>query len=45
MIRIGPDVRGTVYYLIDGEWVKSKNKVTLPEGWYAGGISKDDKKN
>ena len=45
MVRLGPDVRGHVYYLKGGEWIKSKNKVTLPEGWYAGGISKDDEEN
>jgi hypothetical protein len=41
MIRIGPNVTGRCYILKDGEWVLSKNKVKLPEGWYAGGIPKD----
>ena len=36
IVRIGPDVSGKVYVLKDGEWVLSKNKMTLPEGWYAG---------
>lgn len=35
VIRLGPDVRGTVYVWRDGAWTLS-GKVTLPEGWYAG---------
>lgn len=42
MVRLGPDVRGTVYFFKEGEWVKSKNKVTLPEGWVAGGVPRED---
>jgi hypothetical protein len=42
MIRIGPNVTGKCYILKNGEWVLSKNKVKLPEGWYAGGIPKED---
>jgi hypothetical protein len=43
LIRIGPDFpRGKVYILKNGEWVLSKNKVKLPEGWYAGGIPKEE---
>ncbi len=38
LVRLGPDVSGRVYVLKDGEWILSKNKVRLPEGWYAGGI-------
>jgi len=38
LVRLGPDVKGHVYYYDEGEWVKSKSKVTLPEGWYAGGM-------
>ena len=34
LVRIGPNV--------EGKWVLSKNKVKLPEGWYAGGIPQDD---
>jgi hypothetical protein len=41
MVRLGKDVSGHVYVLKDGEWVLSKNKVKLPEGWYAGGIPTD----
>lgn len=32
--RIGPDVRGRLYVLIDGEWVLGRNRVEVPEGWY-----------
>jgi uncharacterized protein YceK len=42
LVRIGPDVSGRVYVKKDGEWTLSKNKVKLPEGWYAGGIPTDD---
>ena len=38
LIRIGPDVSGKIYVKKNGEWVLSKNKVKIPEGWYAGGI-------
>ena len=38
LVRLGPDVSGRVYVLKVGEWILSKNKVRLPEGWYAGGI-------
>ena len=38
MVRLGPDVEGHIYYYDEGEWVRSKNKVKLPEGWYAGGV-------
>ena len=38
VVRIGPDVSGKVYFMRDGRWVLSKNKVKLPEGWYAGAL-------
>ncbi len=41
MVRIGPDVRGKVYVLKNGEWILSKNKMHLPEGWYAGALPTD----
>ena len=41
MVRIGPNVTGKCYILKNGEWVLSKNKVKLPEGWYAGGLPKE----
>lgn len=40
LIRIGEDVEGHVYYLKNGEWVLSGNKVKLPAGWYAGALPK-----
>ncbi len=43
LVRIGPEFpAGKVYILKDGEWILSKNKVELPEGWYAGGLPTDD---
>lgn len=33
-VRLGPDVEGAVYNMIEGEWVLSPNRVALPEGWY-----------
>jgi hypothetical protein len=33
-IRIGPETRARVYARVDGEWVLSENRVTIPEGWY-----------
>ena len=38
MVRIGSDVIGHVYTLQDGEWIRSPNKVKVPEGWYAGSL-------
>ena len=42
LVRLGPDVSGRVYVLTDGSWTLSKKKVRLPEGWYAGGIPKEE---
>ncbi len=43
LVRIGPNFpAGKVYILKNGEWILSKNKVELPEGWYAGGLPTDD---
>ncbi|MBC8395334.1 MAG: hypothetical protein H8E05_01440 [Bacteroidetes bacterium] len=42
LVRIGPDVQGRVYVLKNGEWILSKNKMKLPEGWYAGGIPREE---
>lgn len=41
IIRLGRDVRGHVYYQKSGRWIRSANKVTLPAGWYAGGLPPD----
>ena len=38
VVRLGPNVTGKVYFMREGEWVLSKNKVKLPEGWYAGSL-------
>lgn len=35
VVRLGPDVRGSVYVWQNGQWVLTK-KTQLPEGWYAG---------
>lgn len=35
VVRLGPDVKGSVYVYRDGQWVKTK-RVNLPEGWFAG---------
>ena len=42
MVRIGPNVRGKVYFHRDGEWVLSENAVKLPEGWYAIGMPPEE---
>ena len=36
LVRLGPDVRGHVYFWNGSEWELSKNEVRMPEGWYAG---------
>ena len=41
LVRLGPDVRGHVYYWTGDSWELSSNKVLLPEGWYAGSIGGD----
>ena len=42
VVRIGPNVSGPVYFRKGGEWVLSKNKVKLPEGWYAGALGDEE---
>jgi len=46
LVRLGPDVRGHVYFWNGSEWELSKNEVRLPEGWYAGYVAPegDDQK-
>ena len=42
LVRVGPNFpAGKVYVLKNGEWILSKNKIKLPEGWYAGGLPQD----
>lgn len=38
VVRLGPDVKGRIYYWSGTNWVLTTKKVTLPEGWYAGGM-------
>lgn len=35
VVRTGPDVRGHVWYFVEGQWVISDGPVDIPEGWYA----------
>lgn len=32
--RIGPDAKARLYARVNGEWVLSREKVAIPEGWY-----------
>jgi len=41
LIRVGPDVKGKVYYWNGNSWELSANKILLPEGWYAGSMDVD----
>jgi len=47
VIRIGPNVKGKVYYYNKEEqaWQLSTNKSLIPEGWYAGNIDISDGSN
>jgi hypothetical protein len=45
MIRLGPDVRGHVYFWNGSSWEMSSSKVRLPEGWYAGFVSSTEEDN
>ena len=38
LVRLGPDVRGHVYFWNGSSWELSSGSVSLPEGWYAGSI-------
>jgi hypothetical protein len=33
-MRTGPDSRIKVYHRVNGEWILSGNRITVPEGWY-----------
>tara|TARA_R100001463_G_scaffold57630_1_gene109897 strand:- start:302 stop:556 length:255 start_codon:yes stop_codon:yes gene_type:complete len=39
MVRLGPGVKGYVYTWDGSGWTLSRNKVYLPEGWYAGSLN------
>ena len=41
IVRLGPGLRGYVYFWNGSSWELSSNKVLLPEGWYAGSIDGD----
>jgi len=41
LIRIGPNVKGSVYVLQGGEWVLTK-AVKIPEGWYASHVNLEE---
>ena len=41
LVRLGPGIRGHVYYWNGDSWELSSNKILLPEGWYAGSIDGD----
>ena len=42
LVRLGPGIRGQVYFWNGDSWELSANKVPLPEGWYAGSIESQD---
>lgn len=42
LVRLGPDVRGHVYFWNGSSWELSSNKVLLPEGWYAGHVPSEE---
>ena len=46
LVRLGPDVRGRVF-IWNGEFWEgpSKNKIKLPEGWYAGAVNMGEEKD
>lgn len=33
-MRTGPGSTIKVYHRVNGEWVLSGNRITIPEGWY-----------
>jgi len=41
VVRIGPGVKGHIYFMQGGQWVLSQNKVVIPEGWYAGYVPQE----
>ena len=42
LVRLGPGIRGHVYFWNGSAWELSKNSVDLPEGWYAGSIESQE---
>ena len=45
LFKIGPNVRGQVYFWNGKEWELSENEIKLPEGWLTGPLNsaKDSK--
>lgn len=41
LVRLGPGIRGHVYFWNGSSWELSGNKVDLPEGWFAGDVQMD----
>ena len=39
LVRLGPGIRGQVYFWNGSAWELSSNKVDLPEGWFAGTLT------
>ena len=33
-MRVGPMTTMLVYHRVDGQWVLSRNRIVIPEGWY-----------
>jgi len=42
LLRVGPAVKGKVYFWDGDEWTLSANKVELPEGAYVGFVNGED---
>ena len=42
LIRLGPGLRGHVYFWNGSTWELSSNPVDLPEGWYAGSLESQE---
>jgi len=41
IIRMGPNVRGKVYFWNGKEWELSHTDVNIPEGWYGGNVPEE----
>jgi len=41
LVRLGPGIRGHVYFWNGSSWELSGNEVDLPEGWFAGDVQMD----
>jgi len=43
LFKIGPDVRGRLYFWNGKEWELSQNEIKLPEGWLTGPLNSTNK--